>query len=595
MGTGIKITKVQFINFKALKHFTLNLGNMNVLVGPNNSGKSTLISAFRLLADAIRFARSKQVQRISFDGEEVLGFQLPRSSLSVSLENIRTELLPDTASVIFTLSDGNILRLAFSATDGNALIIQRHSRRVLSRADFKKEFPLSLHVVPVINQIEGDEQLVQRETVLNSLGTHRTSRHYRSYWYHLPEDFDRFAGLLTKTWPGMEILRPELTGELPPSVKMYCLEDRITRELSWAGFGFQVWCQLLTHITRAGDGSLIVIDEPEVYLHPDMQRRLLDVVRDIQADVILATHSTEIMADAEPRELVVVDKSKLSAKRITDVDGVQQALDMVGSVQNIHLTALARNRRILFVEDIDDFKILRRFAKLAGHIELSLGSGIAAMASGGLGSCGRVLALAEGMSEVLGKKKALLIGAVYDRDYFCAEDIKAREVKMGESLDFLHFHQCKEIENHLLQAAPMSRAVVSGVHERFGRAVAYDEVFANVEKWVDAACDAALIDTQAQWIAKRNDFMKTVSRRNQSDHVKESLELFKDAWSDGVKRLAIVPGKEVLAAVRIRIREEYGVNVTDFQIIGKMMKAELPNDLLALLEKLERFRVTPLQ
>ena len=595
MGAGVRITKAQFVNFKALKQFTLNVGNMNILVGPNNSGKSTLISAFRLLADAIRFARSKDPQRIIFDGEEILGFQLPRSSLSVSLENIRTELKSNTASVTFTLSNGNILHLAFSANDGNALIIQRHGRRVLTRADFRKEFPLSLHVVPVINQIEAEEQLVQRETVLTSIGTHRTSRHYRSYWYHLPDEFGRFAELLAKTWPGMQILRPELSGDLPPLVRMYCLEERITRELSWAGFGFQVWCQLLTHMTRAGDDSLIVIDEPEVYLHPDMQRRLLDVVRDIQADVVLATHSTEIMADAEPRELVVVDKNKLSAKRIIDVDGVQQALDMVGSVQNIHLTALARNRRILFVEDIDDFNILRKLAKLAGHVELSLGSGIAAMASGGLGSCGRVLALAEGMSEVLGKKKALLIGAVYDRDYFCTEDIEAREVKMKGSLDLIHFHRCKEIENHLLQAPPISRAIVAGVRDRFNRVADFEKVLGNVQKWIAIASDDAQINTQAQCIAKRNEFMKTVSRKNQSDHVKESLKLFKAAWDDGVKRLTIVPGKEVLAAVRVKIREEYGINITDFQIISKMNKGDLSEDLLTLLEKIEQFRVTPLQ
>ena len=66
----------------------------------------------------------------------------------------------------------------------------------------------------------------------------------------------------------MDIQRPEIedmTGELT----MFCLEDRMTRELYWAGFGFQIWCQILTHLSRVDDSGLVVIDEPEVYLHPE--------------------------------------------------------------------------------------------------------------------------------------------------------------------------------------------------------------------------------------------------------------------------------------------------------------------------------------
>jgi len=36
----------------------------------------------------------------------------------------------------------------------------------------------------------------------------------------------------------------------------------------WVGFGYQIWCQLLTHLSRAAEDSLVVVDEPEVYLHP---------------------------------------------------------------------------------------------------------------------------------------------------------------------------------------------------------------------------------------------------------------------------------------------------------------------------------------
>ena len=45
------IASVRFSNFKALSSYSVPLQSMNVLVGPNNSGKSTILSAFRVLED----------------------------------------------------------------------------------------------------------------------------------------------------------------------------------------------------------------------------------------------------------------------------------------------------------------------------------------------------------------------------------------------------------------------------------------------------------------------------------------------------------------------------------------------------------------
>ncbi len=45
----MKISSVRFRNFKALRDFSVSLDRVNVLVGPNNAGKSTILSAFRAL------------------------------------------------------------------------------------------------------------------------------------------------------------------------------------------------------------------------------------------------------------------------------------------------------------------------------------------------------------------------------------------------------------------------------------------------------------------------------------------------------------------------------------------------------------------
>ena len=101
-------------------------------------------------------------------------------------------------------------------------------------------------------------------------------------------------------------------------------------------------------------------------MHPDVQRQLLGILRNAGPDIVLATHSTEIMSEADPSEIVVVDKTKKHANRLRDVEGVQAALKAIGSIQNITLTRLAQNRRVLFAEGDTDVRLLRRFARVLG-------------------------------------------------------------------------------------------------------------------------------------------------------------------------------------------------------------------------------------
>src|SRR4051812_17640400 len=47
------ITELEIRNFKSLRDFNLSMGNINALVGPNLSGKSNIIDAFRFLRDLV--------------------------------------------------------------------------------------------------------------------------------------------------------------------------------------------------------------------------------------------------------------------------------------------------------------------------------------------------------------------------------------------------------------------------------------------------------------------------------------------------------------------------------------------------------------
>src|ERR1700733_10841358 len=111
--TSARIRRIEFLNFKALAQYSLGLSEVNILVGPNNCGKSTVIGALRTLDAAIRFARTRQPSRIRVGENVVTGYRVPDESVPISLENVQTDYNDEESSITFNLSNGNALALVF--------------------------------------------------------------------------------------------------------------------------------------------------------------------------------------------------------------------------------------------------------------------------------------------------------------------------------------------------------------------------------------------------------------------------------------------------------------------------------------------------
>lgn len=308
-----RIQSITFWHYKAFENYSIAIDHVNILTGLNNSGKSTVLGSLRVLAVALRTARKSKPERIALVDSHCIGYRIKESQVPISLENVATNYVDGTSKISFELTNGNSLHLIFDGDAGCVLVPESQNGSTSTPRDFRSQFPIGLTVIPVLGPVEHRESLREVETVTSSLSTHRASRHFRNYWYHFPDGFDGFAQLIESTWAGMKIQRPEINGG--SDLSMFVTEDRIDRELYWVGFGFQIWCQLLTHLHRADPTTMIVIDEPEVYLHPEIQRKLLQVLKSTGADILVATHSIEIIAEAELHEVLIIDKRKTSAIR----------------------------------------------------------------------------------------------------------------------------------------------------------------------------------------------------------------------------------------------------------------------------------------
>jgi AAA15 family ATPase/GTPase len=84
-----RFTIVEFKRFKAFDSFRLDLRKFNVLVGPNNAGKSTIIAAFRILSEAMRRASSRKAELFQGPAGHIYGHAVDLERFSIILDHIR--------------------------------------------------------------------------------------------------------------------------------------------------------------------------------------------------------------------------------------------------------------------------------------------------------------------------------------------------------------------------------------------------------------------------------------------------------------------------------------------------------------------------
>ena len=588
MSESHQFTEIRFLRFKAFDRFTINLRHFNILVGPNNAGKSTILAAFRILAAGMRRASRKSPEPLMGPNGRALGHVVDLGPISVAAENIFHNYdESEPATVTFKLSNKNKLTLYFPSPGVCRLFPEDTSKAVKTPKDFRTRFNCTIGFVPILGPVEHNEQLYEREAARRALFNYRAARNFRNIWHHYPEKFDELRRLLRQTWPGMDIERPEIdySGK-KPVLHMFCPEDRIPREIFWSGFGFQVWCQMLTHLVQSSDSSLFLIDEPDIYLHSDLQRQLLGLLRNLGPDILIATHSTEIVTEAEPDDILLVDKSRGRARRIKDPGELSEVFSSLGSNLNPILTQLAKTRRVVFVEG-KDFQILGRLARKLGLSELGNRSGFALVPVEGFNP-DRIKSLKRGMEATLGSE--IRSAAVLDKDYRSRDECGSISDKCRDFCDLVAIHQCKEVENLLLVPSAIDRAASRRVADRAKR-TGDDTTYTPIAQ---ATLEAFAADKKSfvtsRYLASRRQYQRAIDPSEHEASVNEAgLEEFEANWADDKNRFRLVPGKEALAFVNQRLQEEYKVSITPTGIVDAMQRDEIPDQASGLLEALDDF------
>ena len=201
--SGPPVQSIRLRNFKRFENFYLSARVGNVLVGPNNSGKSSILDALRVASACLRFARSGPPRPIEIaNSGPVIGYNLPNSSLPIPIANVSTNYSGEDAVIEIRCANGNTVVIRLNPERQTAFYVLTESDSPRTTHAFRKAVPLDLIVVPPLGPFEETEKIVTEETIRRNEISRLSNRYFRSIWRHKEAAaFTDFQHLLAATWP----------------------------------------------------------------------------------------------------------------------------------------------------------------------------------------------------------------------------------------------------------------------------------------------------------------------------------------------------------------------------------------------------------
>jgi energy-coupling factor transporter ATP-binding protein EcfA2 len=577
-----RLRSIKFHNFKRFKNFSISLKNANVLVGPNNAGKSSVLDSLRVLYGAYRYAARLKPHIIRTDEGDQYGYEVPESSIPIDIARVTRNFNSDVSELEFHHENGSVLKIHFLSDSLTKLWIVGSGTQLYNGSSYFSRFPVDIIIVPTLAPFDDNETYLSDQVVARERSTRLSSRHFRNIWLRDAVDFPQFQELIERTWPSVTVEAPSHTGVGKAPLEMMYYEGRMPREVSWSGFGLQVWMQIITHLMRGKESSIFVLDEPDIYLHPDMQRKLVHLVAARFSQYIIATHSTEIINEAELGDVVSIDSERHAARRVKTDGEFNDVYAYIGSLNNVEIARLSRAKRVIFFEG-KDRSILNRFGRRCGVTAHIGGGDTVVIQVGGFGQWTKVLDTAWTFRNVL--QIDVNIFAVFDRDYRDQRQIDLT-IKNIESQGI----RCaiwgrKEIENYALEVPTLVRTIKSRCEER--GFILSEETVINI---IQEISDQYRHDVVAQFASQRLEYERQIKSNvdTSSAFKSASLELG-DIWSDLPKRLGVIPGKAFISDLSSYLQKNYQTTLTLNMVIDLMRRDEVCEELYGILHELGQF------
>lgn len=583
--------KIKLIHLQQFRQFAdtkVEVGPFNLLVGPNNCGKTTILHAIRsfflLMHGHVRFDGTppKPVYHRRFlssadeiaptpDIKELWYGQQPGKTISISL----------------TFDDNTTIGLSLRQQFGQLHVSADNLPAGLTADTVASYLGTAVAFIPGLVGVLVTEPYATgaRRNSLANQG--RYSEIFRSSLHQLAAKdaklLPQINGWLTDLF-GVNLSMVDFNPESDEFVTVKYRQDDVDFDVVSSGAGLQQVIQMLTYLYLSKP-KILLIDEPDAHLHSKLQARLGDLFRrvalDLDAQVFLSTHSLDLIDTFSTNEVIVVDASK------TNIASVGKNTDLVSALVDadiVDVSALSRllsSRRLVVVEDKDQ-TVLKAIDKSCGSPLYSSKSNSYVLSAKGVSNFRAVADLGKVLSGLAGTKFDITF--VQDRDGmpdFLVDAFLVSQQEVGVSAYLLKRH---EIENYLLQPLLIVKAAA-----QVGRTISEDEA--------KAAILAAAQQLKAEARRASLKIAELVNRHLAKDRFKDDeLELKVHKWFDELKLddlntvQHVFPGKELLPKICEIISSSGGKPITRGHLVAAISSDLVPQDIIDFLKTASEFK-----
>lgn len=393
------LTKLTIRNFKRFEEVEIELGSAVVLIGPNNSGKTSAMQALALWDVGLRRwlerrSGGKAPEKrpgVAVNRRDLVAIPVPNANLlwrDLHTRHVRTvdgrqrtdnvciDVLVEgtTAGGSVAAGAGGRWRCGLEFDYANQESFYCRPLR-LGRGPSPGRMPVpeeaqgvKVAYLPPMSGMASAEPRLDPGSINVRIGEGRTAEVLRNLCFRIHRDGpDAWADLTERIDRlfGVELDEP-LYVEERGEIAMRYRERGVWLDLSSSGRGLQQTLLLLAYL-YSNSGAVLLLDEPDAHLEILRQREIYALVRELAeasgSQIVAASHSEVLLAEAAGADTVIAFVGK--PHRIDDGGSrVAKALSRIGFNQYLQAEMVGW---VLYLEGSTDLAILKAFARRLGH------------------------------------------------------------------------------------------------------------------------------------------------------------------------------------------------------------------------------------
>ncbi len=369
------INKVVVNHFKKFEQQEFDIPRHLVVVGPNNSGKTTLLQAIGAWAEfAYNWVETNPNLAREKDGN------YPTTNLNL----LKFYSVP-LADFNHLWNDKNVRELAsvWVHTDqwkiGFEIIYHENELSYIRPAKNVNENDLDKYInkrlipvyIPPLSGVEITEPSFNLADVLPArLARAQAGTLLRNLLLAVSQDEQKWAKLqaIILNFFGYTLDPPSGGAQIHARYR-HSVESQ-SYDLSSGASGFLQVLMIYATLLAREEARVFLIDEPDAHLHlllqDKMYRDLYNFSQETQSQLIIATHSERIINAAADAD---INNLRLLAGHLRAVPNKHKLVDTL-ELENVEIVLAQTAPGVLYTEDLSDVNILREWARILGHPSL---------------------------------------------------------------------------------------------------------------------------------------------------------------------------------------------------------------------------------